>query len=254
MLGTCCLHERVGNGLTVHALGEITKFHGHAAHSRGLLGGGDFGQTKGNNVLGAHTVTLGTNRVAHLSRKVLIRLTSLRNRLSTGLGELVVHLGEDGQDLSGLGIVLIRREPVTRGNAQNHVIGERDSIGAGNAILLGSHRATPICPTLGLSFLASVWRGKWHRLDPFRVLRYSVGKVPAWVPVLPLADYYYTLMPYPSQPRIATFSVHPWAVGFAGWTVDRNYSWQFWQLAYFCRRGVVKFSANLEAQIPGVWG
>ena len=239
MLGTFTLRERVGNGLTVHALGEIAKLHGHAAHGRGLLGGGDFGQTKGHNVLGAHTVTLGADSVAHLGCKVLIGFASLGNRLGTRLGELVVHLLEHNHHVRVVGATLHRKS---------------DSVGAGNAILLGSHRATPICPTLGLSFLASVWRGKWHRLDPFRVLRYSVGKVPAWVPVLPLADYYYTLMPYPSQPRIATFSIHPWAVGFAGWTVDRNCSWQFWQLAYFCRGSVVKFSANLETQIPGVWG
>ena len=163
MLGTCYLRDSVGDGLTIHALVDVTQLHRHAGDSSRLLRRGDFGQTKGHNVLGAHTVTLGADSVAHLGCKVLIGLASLGNRLGTRLGELVVHLLEHGHHIRVVGATLHRKS---------------DSVGAGNAILLGSHKATPICPILGLSFLAPVWRGKWHRLDLLRSWDIRLARCP----------------------------------------------------------------------------
>ena len=159
MLRTCRLREDVGNGLTVHALGEQTHLTRHAGHGSGLLGGSDFGHPKGHKVLGAHAVAMLHHSSVELLSQTLVCNAGLGNRLCTRLGELGMHLGEHVHHLS---------VALTRLN------GECDSVGAGNAILLGSHRATPICPTVGLSFLAPVWCGKWHKI------RYPVFKVHAF--------------------------------------------------------------------------
>ena len=149
MLGTCHLREGVGDGLTVHALGEQAQLTRDAGNSRRLLRRSDFGHSKGYKVLGAHAVaTLHDSRVQLLC-KTLVCYASLRNRLSARLGELGVHLGEHVHDLS---VALARLNGVS------------DSVGAGNAVVLGSHSDHLSPPVWADIFSRARVAREWHCL------------------------------------------------------------------------------------------
>ena len=132
MLGTCRLRECVGDGLTLHVLSEVSQLHGYAENRGSLLRGRDFGKPEVNHVLSGDTIAVRGNEVANLSREGFVGLTGLGNRRLTRLGNGRVHLSEHGHDL---GRILATRDS------------ESESVGAGNAVVLGSHKAAPICPT-----------------------------------------------------------------------------------------------------------
>ena len=130
MLRTLALRNAVSDGLTIHVLVNEAQLNSHASDRSRLLRSVDALNVL-NQPLRRHAIAVCANRVANLGRKVLVRKASLRNALLARSRELCVHLGEHRHNLRVIG---------ARFNS------ERDSIGAGNAIVLGSHRATPICP------------------------------------------------------------------------------------------------------------
>ena len=139
-LGRLASRQRVGDGLTIHALVEVPKLTRDATHGSGLLRRGDFGHPKGDNVLSGHTVPLGANRIPHLCGKVLVSLARLASGLGAGLGQLRVHVRQHIHHIS---------VPLTRLDSKSKGIGASDTVG------LGSHKASPICP-----------RGDYHLARP----------------------------------------------------------------------------------------
>ena len=124
------LRDSVGNGLTIHVLVDVPQLNSYTGNCGCLLRSVDALHVLYQPLRG-DTIAVRANRVANLGRKALVCKTSLRNALLARGRELCVHLSEHRHNL----VVALAR-----------VNSERDSIGAGNAIVLGSHRATPICP------------------------------------------------------------------------------------------------------------
>ena len=130
MLRTLALRDAVSDGLTIHVLVNEAQLNSHAGNRGRLLRSVDTLHVL-NQPLRGDTIAVSADSVANLSRKALVHKARLGNGLFARGGELRVHLGEHVHHLRVIGATLN---------------GEGDSVGASNAVVLGSHRATPICP------------------------------------------------------------------------------------------------------------
>ena len=210
MLRTWSLRECVGDGLTLHVLSEVSQLHGYAENRRSLLRGRDFGNAKVHHVLGRDTITVRGNEVAHLSREGFVGLAGLGNRRLARLGDGGVHLT---QNLHDLGRVLA---------ALNS---ESESIGAGNAIRLGSHKAAPICPIGAIFSRARVAR-EWHKCDLIQVLIFGWqgarrgSRAPPWQLILYSHALPFATVAAPSQANGRFLGVN----GRSEWSILRRFA------------------------------